>query len=95
MNKIVKSFLTILNLIIIAMSIYWFLKPASNIKPITVFISQLISLIALYYGDKIVAAFHIKDISNSEVKIDTDTDDNSQYKISRVKDGSKINIKKH
>jgi len=95
MNKIVRLFLTALNLLIIGLSIYWFLKPNSNVEPVTVFISQIISLIALHYGDKIVAAFHIKEVSNSEVKIDTNSDDNSEYKISKIKDGSKINIKKH
>lgn len=95
MSTIIKYFLTLLNLIVIGLSIYWFLKPTSNAEPITVLISQIISLIALYYGDKIVAVFNIKDISNSEVKIDTKTNDNSKYKISKVKYGSKINIKKH
>jgi len=95
MNKIVRLFLTALNLLIIGFSIYWFLKPNSNVEPVTVFISQIISLIALHYGDRIVASFHINEVSNSEVKIDTNSDDNSEYKISKIKDGSKINIKKH
>lgn len=95
MSKIIKSFLTASNLLIIFLSVYWFLKPNSNVEPITVFISQIVSLIALHYGDKIVNAFHINEVSNSEIKIDTNADDDSEYKISKIKDGSKISIKKH
>ena len=95
MSKTIRNFVVILNLIIILLSIYWYKNPNSNIEPITVFVSQLISLLALFFGDKIVAIFHINEVSNSEIEIDAKADDNSEYKISKIKDASKIKIKKH
>lgn len=84
MSKTIRNFILILNLIIILLSIYWYVNPESNIEPITVFVSQLVSLLALLFGDKIVAVFHINKVSNSEVKIDAKANDNSEYKISEL-----------
>ena len=94
MSKSVKNFILILNLIIIILSIYWYFNPDSNVEPIVVVISQIISIVAILFGDKLINRISINKISDSDVKIDTHNNDSGEYQISNIKKGSKIQISK-
>ena len=94
MSKRIKNITIFINFIILILAILWTIDSKFQYEPITVLLGQLLSLIVLVFGDKIQNSFSVKKISKSTVDIDTNKEDDAEYNISDITDGSEIKIKK-
>jgi len=94
MNKKIKNIAIVINLLILVLAIFWINESNFDYEPITVLCGQSLSLIVLIFGDAIQNKFSVKDVSESNVNIDIDKQDNGDYDISNITDNSEVRIKK-
>jgi hypothetical protein len=93
MNKSVKIILYILNILIFGIAIYWFTIDKSP-EPLITMIGQFLVLLTLIFESKITK-IAIAKISESEIYVETGLKDESSISISKVKKGSKVNVKRN
>jgi hypothetical protein len=93
MNKSVKIILYVLNFLIFGIAIYWFTNDKSP-EPLITMIGQFLVLLTLIFESKI-AKIAIDKISDSEIDVETGSKDESSISISKVKKGSKVNVKRN
>ncbi|MDO8316003.1 MAG: hypothetical protein Q7T12_00575 [Flavobacterium sp.] len=93
MNKSVKIILYTLNVLIFGIAIYWFTNDKSP-EPLITMIGQFLVLLTLIFESKI-AKISIENVSDSEVDVETDSKDESSICISKIKKGSKVNVKRN
>ncbi|QNK77898.1 hypothetical protein H7F37_02055 [Winogradskyella sp. PAMC22761] len=92
MNKLVKTIIYIFNIIALVIAIYWFIDEQSP-EPLIVMISQVSILITLIFESKI-SNINISKVSKSEINVEDKSTDASNISISKVKKGSKVNVKR-
>jgi hypothetical protein len=88
MNKYLKRFVVIINIVMLLLAIYWYLEK-KEVEPVIVTLGQIIAIITLIF-EKQFSQIITKRISGSNIKIDTEP--GSKILTSKVKD-SEIDIK--
>ncbi len=89
MNKKLKVLLIIINIIMMILSIYWYIDKKET-EPIIVFLGQIATLVALVFEKPVSNILTRKIHDNSSLDVDVQSGDNVDTK--NVKN-SKINIK--
>lgn len=93
MSKSVKKILYTLNILIFVIAIYWFINEKGP-EPLITIIGQFLVLLTLIFESKI-AKITIEKISDSEIDVETGSKDESSISISKVKKGSRVNLKRN
>jgi hypothetical protein len=94
MKNSVKIGLVILNLIVLVLSLLWIIKPDYNWEPITVLITQSLSLITLLFENQISNILVKKIKDKGDVKIDIHKKDKTNMHVEDVSGDAKVSIKK-
>lgn len=94
MKNNIKIVLVVLNSFVLVLSLLWIIKPDYNWEPITVLITQSLSLITLLFENQISSILIKKVEDRGDVKIDVHKNDNTNMHIEDVSGDAKVNIKK-
>ena len=93
MNKTYKIVLIAINIVILALSAFWY-SSEKGYEPIIVFLAQIAGLLVLFVEGK-TKSTDVEGIDKSKVKIRSKVSDDTEIRVKDVKNESEIDIKRN